>query len=132
MVLKVRCNSFPCFQYFFISPEDCGCASTSSCSDKLTSTISCSETQCDSVNSAMISPWLWSSIFHELSFPTSSPMVLAKDKISLSAGFTGIVSNPWMCHSITFSCQSFFEAEVRVLLVTSSHVLSIIFRQVTK
>ncbi|GBM76994.1 hypothetical protein AVEN_25144-1 [Araneus ventricosus] len=60
-------------------------------------------------------------------------MILAKDIISLTAGCTGTDSNPSKSHS----GQSFFQAEVRVLLVTPHqerphfHVFPIILSQAT-
>ncbi|GBM81563.1 hypothetical protein AVEN_190273-1 [Araneus ventricosus] len=63
---------------------------------------------------------MWSSSGSSISLPsTSSPMNVAKDTIKLIAGSTGTVSNPPKSHSTTHSGQSLFQAEVRVLLVTS-------------
>ncbi|GBN13191.1 hypothetical protein AVEN_30225-1 [Araneus ventricosus] len=61
------------------------------------------------------------------SIQLSSLLILAKDTISLTAGFTCTVLKP---HSTMLSGQSFFQEEVWVLLVTPHFdVFSIILRQ---
>lgn len=50
---------------------------------------------------------------------TSNPIILARDMILLITGSSE-------SHPMMLSSQSFFHAEIRVLLVTTSHPLSII------
>ncbi|GBL95405.1 hypothetical protein AVEN_154807-1 [Araneus ventricosus] len=68
----------------------------------------------------------------------SSAAILSKDTISLTvSSSTGTSSNSSKSHSTKLSGQSFFQAEMRVLLVTPHqekphfHVFSINFRQET-
>ncbi|GBM56317.1 hypothetical protein AVEN_125067-1 [Araneus ventricosus] len=66
----------------------------------------------------MASTWLWYSSSSLMSFSTSSPMILAKDN------FVDYRHHRYCSksHSTTLSSQSSFQAEMRNLLVTTSHV----------
>ncbi|GBM20665.1 hypothetical protein AVEN_230247-1 [Araneus ventricosus] len=72
MLLNVRCNSFPWFQHFSYALEDCCFAVKSSSSDKLSSTTSFCETQCNSVSSSVVSSWLCSSTSLSISLLSTS------------------------------------------------------------
>ncbi|GBN00239.1 hypothetical protein AVEN_14283-1 [Araneus ventricosus] len=115
------------FSISLIALEGCCFAVTASSSGKLFSITSCYETQCNSISSSVVSSWLCFSTSSSISLlSTFSPLIFSKDIISSTIDFTGYCLRLLTVTFATLSGQSFFQVELKLLLVTPFQAFTLI------